>query len=152
MASKGAVVTRSSASHRRVTATYSGTYTQVHHGGAGTTASGLRAGNPPTRTKILLFPARDGFDNVKLRAMELREQIENEDGVEAAVDAFHRHLPPQLPIPPPPPPPPPPPDDGPPNLIRWLPQFVFHALHGPPCVLAILYYVLIVIFVCVNMG
>ena len=25
--------------------------------------------------------------------------IENEDGVAAAVDAFHRHLPPELPIP-----------------------------------------------------
>ncbi|RZR99288.1 hypothetical protein BHM03_00028803 [Ensete ventricosum] len=93
------------------------------------------------------------FMEVKLRAMELREQIDNEDGVAAAVDAFHRHLPPQLPIPPPPPPP----DDGPTNPIQWLPQFVFHALHGPPfthrlIVLAILYYILIVIFLCVNMG
>ncbi|CAL9110264.1 unnamed protein product, partial [Musa acuminata var. zebrina] len=121
--------------------------------GAGTTASGLRAGNPPTRTKILLF--RHGmvclflvvlFMEVKLRAMELREQIDNEDGVAATVDAFHRHLPPQLPIPPPPS------DDGPPNPIRWLHQFVFHALLGPPCVLAILYYIIIVIFIVCEYG
>ncbi|KAJ8490689.1 hypothetical protein OPV22_012410 [Ensete ventricosum] len=156
----------------------------VHHGGAGTTASGLRAGCPTTVVPFFgdqhfwgeriravgVGPAPIPISDlsverlsnairfmlqpeVKLRAMELREQIDNEDGVAAAVDAFHRHLPPQLPIPPPPPPP----DDGPTNPIQWLPQFVFHALHGPPfthrlIVLAILYYILIVIFLCVNMG
>jgi sterol 3beta-glucosyltransferase len=31
--------------------------------------------------------------------MELAKLIENEDGVAAAVDAFHRHLPPELPLP-----------------------------------------------------
>lgn len=30
--------------------------------------------------------------------MELAKLIENEDGVAAAVEAFHRHLPPQLPL------------------------------------------------------
>lgn len=39
------------------------------------------------------------FFQVKLRAMELAKKIENEDGVAAAVDAFHRHLPPELPLP-----------------------------------------------------
>lgn len=36
---------------------------------------------------------------VKSRAMEIAKLIENEDGVAAAVDAFHRHLPPEIPIP-----------------------------------------------------
>lgn len=36
---------------------------------------------------------------VKSRAMELAILIENEDGVESAVDAFHRHLPLKLPLP-----------------------------------------------------
>ena len=31
--------------------------------------------------------------------MEVAELIENEDGVTAAVDAFHRHLPSELPLP-----------------------------------------------------
>lgn len=31
--------------------------------------------------------------------MELAKLIENEDGVAAAVNAFHRHLPPELPLP-----------------------------------------------------
>lgn len=31
--------------------------------------------------------------------MELAKFIENEDGVAAAVDAFHRHLPAELPLP-----------------------------------------------------
>lgn len=31
--------------------------------------------------------------------MELAKLIENEDGVAAAVDAFHRHLPAELPLP-----------------------------------------------------
>ncbi|XP_058091092.1 sterol 3-beta-glucosyltransferase UGT80B1 isoform X3 [Magnolia sinica] len=35
---------------------------------------------------------------VKLQAMELAKKIENEDGVAAAVNAFHRHLPPELPM------------------------------------------------------
>ncbi|XP_028551681.1 sterol 3-beta-glucosyltransferase UGT80B1 isoform X1 [Dendrobium catenatum] len=106
----------------------------VHHGGAGTTAAGLRAGCPTTvvpffgdqffwgerilargvgpqpipiselnvdrlsnAIKFMLEP------EVKLRAMELGKQIENEDGVVGAVNAFHRHLPTKLPIPPFPP-------------------------------------------------
>ncbi|KAI8014012.1 Sterol 3-beta-glucosyltransferase UGT80B1 [Camellia lanceoleosa] len=36
---------------------------------------------------------------VKSRAMEVAKLIENEDGVVAAVDAFHRHLPPEIPLP-----------------------------------------------------
>uniref|UniRef100_A0ACD5XC39 Uncharacterized protein n=1 Tax=Avena sativa TaxID=4498 RepID=A0ACD5XC39_AVESA len=39
---------------------------------------------------------------VKLRSMELAIAIGNEDGVAAAVDSFHRHLPSELPLPPPP--------------------------------------------------
>ena len=31
--------------------------------------------------------------------MELAKSIENEDGVATAVDAFHRHLPSELPMP-----------------------------------------------------
>ena len=37
---------------------------------------------------------------VKSRVMELAKLIENEDGVASAVDAFHRHLPHERPIPP----------------------------------------------------
>ncbi|KAJ1286380.1 hypothetical protein BS78_03G348800 [Paspalum vaginatum] len=40
---------------------------------------------------------------VKSRTMELAIAIGNEDGVAAAVDAFHRHLPSELPLSPPPP-------------------------------------------------
>lgn len=32
--------------------------------------------------------------------MEIAQLIENEDGAAAAVDAFHRHLPDELPVPP----------------------------------------------------
>uniref|UniRef100_A0ACD5VVH2 Uncharacterized protein n=1 Tax=Avena sativa TaxID=4498 RepID=A0ACD5VVH2_AVESA len=39
---------------------------------------------------------------VKLRSMELAKAIGNEDGVAAAVDSFHRHLPSELPLTPPP--------------------------------------------------
>ena len=35
---------------------------------------------------------------VKSRAMEIAKLIENEDGVAAAVNAFHRHLPDELPL------------------------------------------------------
>ncbi|KAG0501704.1 hypothetical protein HPP92_001776 [Vanilla planifolia] len=102
----------------------------VHHGGAGTTAAGLRAGCPTTvvpffgdqffwgerihargvgpapipiselnveqlssAIKFMLEP------EVKLRAIELGKQIENDDGVVGAVNAFHRHLPSKLPTP-----------------------------------------------------
>ncbi|KNA04634.1 hypothetical protein SOVF_197830, partial [Spinacia oleracea] len=37
---------------------------------------------------------------VKCRATEIAQLMENEDGVAAAVDAFHRHLPDELPVPP----------------------------------------------------
>ncbi|KAF8411620.1 hypothetical protein HHK36_004177 [Tetracentron sinense] len=99
----------------------------VHHGGAGTTATGLRAGCPTTIVpffgdqffwgdrvhQIGLGPAPipiselsiEALANairfmlqpeVKSQAMELGKKIENEDGVAAAVDAFHRHFPTEL--------------------------------------------------------
>ncbi|XP_039056208.1 sterol 3-beta-glucosyltransferase UGT80B1 isoform X2 [Hibiscus syriacus] len=102
----------------------------VHHGGAGTTATGLKAGCPTTIVPFFgdqffwgdrvhqrgLGPAPipiselsvEKLSNairfmlqteVKSHAMELAKLIENEDGVAAAVDAFHRHLPPELPLP-----------------------------------------------------
>ncbi|XP_042481249.1 sterol 3-beta-glucosyltransferase UGT80B1-like isoform X3 [Macadamia integrifolia] len=102
----------------------------VHHGGAGTTATGLRAGCPTTIVpffgdqffwgdrvhQIGVGPAQipiseltiESLSNaitfmlqpeVKARAMELAKKIENEDGVAAAVDVFHRHLPEELPMP-----------------------------------------------------
>ncbi|CAK9134696.1 unnamed protein product [Ilex paraguariensis] len=36
---------------------------------------------------------------VKSRAVKFAKLIENEDGVGNAVDTFHRHLPPELPLP-----------------------------------------------------
>ncbi|KAL2324639.1 hypothetical protein Fmac_023697 [Flemingia macrophylla] len=102
----------------------------VHHGGAGTTATGLKAGCPTTIVPFFgdqffwgdriyqkeLGPAPipiaqlnvENLSNairfmlqpeVKSRAMEVAKLIENEDGVAAAVDAFHRHLPDELPLP-----------------------------------------------------
>ncbi|CAL5386422.1 unnamed protein product [Camellia sinensis] len=102
----------------------------VHHGGAGTTATGLRAGCPTTivpffgdqffwgdrlyqkglgPTPIPISQLSVGAlsdairfmlkPEVKSRAMEVAKLIENEDGVVAAVDAFHRHLPPEIPLP-----------------------------------------------------
>uniref|UniRef100_A0A803LI03 Uncharacterized protein n=1 Tax=Chenopodium quinoa TaxID=63459 RepID=A0A803LI03_CHEQI len=101
----------------------------VHHGGAGTTATGLRAGCPTTVVPFFgdqffwgdrihqkgLGPepipiAQLSIDalssairfmlqpEVKTRVMELAKLIENEDGVAAAVDAFHRHLPHEMPV------------------------------------------------------
>ncbi|KAJ0969573.1 hypothetical protein J5N97_022450 [Dioscorea zingiberensis] len=117
----------------------------VHHGGAGTTATGLRAGCPTTvvpffgdqffwgdrihergvgpapipinelnverlssAIKFMLEP------EVKIRAMELAKLIEKEDGTTAAVNAFHRHLPSELPIPPSSS------LEEPPNTLQWL--------------------------------
>lgn len=102
----------------------------VHHGGAGTTATGLKAGCPTTIVPFFgdqffwgdrvqqkgLGPAPipisqltvENLSNavrfmlqpeVKSRAMELAKLIENEDGVAAAVDAFHWHLPDEIPMP-----------------------------------------------------
>ncbi|CAI9116523.1 OLC1v1017695C5 [Oldenlandia corymbosa var. corymbosa] len=102
----------------------------VHHGGAGTTATGLRAGCPTTIVPFFgdqffwgdrvhqrgLGPAPIPISElsvealseairfmlqpeIKYRAMELAKLLENEDGVAAAVDAFHRHLPSELPLP-----------------------------------------------------
>ncbi|XP_021284049.1 sterol 3-beta-glucosyltransferase UGT80B1 isoform X2 [Herrania umbratica] len=102
----------------------------VHHGGAGTTATGLKAGCPTTIVPFFgdqffwgdrvhqrgLGPppipisqlSVENLSNairfmlqpeVKSHAMELAKLIENEDGVAAAVDAFHRHLPSELPLP-----------------------------------------------------
>lgn len=52
---------------------------------------------------------------VKSRAMEVAKLIENEDGVAAAVDAFHRHLPQELPLPRPLPL-----ENDHPNTIQWV--------------------------------
>uniref|UniRef100_A0A803LHZ6 Uncharacterized protein n=1 Tax=Chenopodium quinoa TaxID=63459 RepID=A0A803LHZ6_CHEQI len=51
---------------------------------------------------------------VKCRAMEIARLIDNEDGVAAAVDAFHRHLPNELPVPPASM------ENNCPNLIQWF--------------------------------
>ena len=53
---------------------------------------------------------------VKSRAMEIAKLIENEDGVAAAVDAFHRHLPDELPLPTPPPVA----EDEHPSSLQWF--------------------------------
>ncbi|ESQ33273.1 hypothetical protein EUTSA_v10005442mg [Eutrema salsugineum] len=105
-------------------------YINIHHGGAGTTATGLKAGCPTTIVPFFgdqffwgeriyekgLGPtpipiAQLNVENlsnsirfmlqpeVKSRVMELAKVLENEDGVAAAVDVFHRHLPPELPLP-----------------------------------------------------
>lgn len=100
----------------------------VHHGGAGTTAAGLKAACPTT---IVPFFGDQAFwgervhargvgpppipvaqfsldklvnamwfmlDNeVKQRAISLAEAMKEEDGVEGAVAAFHRHLPRDMP-------------------------------------------------------
>uniref|UniRef100_M1C894 Sterol glucosyltransferase n=1 Tax=Solanum tuberosum TaxID=4113 RepID=M1C894_SOLTU len=102
----------------------------VHHGGAGTTAAGLRAGCPTTIVPFFgdqffwgdrihqkgLGPAPipieqlsvEGLSDaitfmlqsdVKSRVMELAVLLEKEDGVAGAVDAFHRHLPSEMPLP-----------------------------------------------------
>lgn len=102
----------------------------VHHGGAGTTATGLKSGCPTTIVPFFgdqffwgdrihqkeLGPAPipiselnvENLSNaikfmlqpeVKSRTMEVAKLIESEDGVAAAVDAFHRHLPDELPLP-----------------------------------------------------
>ncbi|XP_031500806.1 sterol 3-beta-glucosyltransferase UGT80B1-like [Nymphaea colorata] len=102
----------------------------VHHGGAGTTATGLKAGCPTT---VIPFFGDQFFwgdrvhekgvgpapipiselsverlsnainfmldPEVKIRALELAKAIGSEDGVAEAVNSFHRHLPPELPLP-----------------------------------------------------
>ncbi|XP_075495112.1 sterol 3-beta-glucosyltransferase UGT80B1-like isoform X2 [Primulina tabacum] len=119
----------------------------VHHGGAGTTATGLRAGCPTTIVPFFgdqffwgervyqkgLGPAPIPISQlnvkslseairfmlqpeVKSRVTELAVHIQNEDGVGAAVDAFHRHLPPELPLPTPPPSE----KDETPNPLQWI--------------------------------
>ncbi|ONK71017.1 uncharacterized protein A4U43_C04F3860 [Asparagus officinalis] len=120
----------------------------VHHGGAGTTATGLRSGCPTTiipffgdqffwgdrihergvgpapipiyelNVERLSNALRFMLDpEVKLRTMELAKQIENENGVVAAVDAFHKHLPAELPIPLVP-------SDEPPQQVQWIFQVI----------------------------
>lgn len=102
----------------------------VHHGGAGTTATGLKAGCPttivpffgdqffwgdrshqkglgPEPIPIALLTTEALSDairfmlqpEVKARVIEIAQLIQNEDGVAAAVDAFHRHLPNEVPMP-----------------------------------------------------
>ncbi|KAI3689353.1 hypothetical protein L2E82_47308 [Cichorium intybus] len=113
----------------------------VHHGGAGTTAIGLRVGCPTTivpffgdqhfwgdriyhkgvgpcpipisqldveaLSDAIIFMLQPEASKqsflfsyviimVKARAMDLAKLIENEDGVANAVNAFHRHLPPDM--------------------------------------------------------
>ncbi|XP_025886570.1 sterol 3-beta-glucosyltransferase UGT80B1 isoform X2 [Solanum lycopersicum] len=120
----------------------------VHHGGAGTTAAGLRAGCPTTIVPFFgdqffwgdrihekgLGPAPIPIDklsveglsdaitfmlqpDVKSRVMELAVLLENEDGVAGAVDAFHRHLPSEMPLPTPTPAYE---DIDGPNPLQWL--------------------------------
>ncbi|KAH6759101.1 UDP-Glycosyltransferase superfamily protein [Perilla frutescens var. frutescens] len=122
----------------------------VHHGGAGTTATGLKAGCPTTIVPFFgdqffwgeviyqkgLGPAPIPISQltveslteairfmlqpeVKSRATEVAARIENEDGIGAAVDAFHRHLPAELPLPSSSPSPSVENDDGP-NPLQWL--------------------------------
>ncbi|KOM55467.1 hypothetical protein LR48_Vigan10g135900 [Vigna angularis] len=55
--------------------------------------SQLSLENLTNAIKFMLQP------EVKVQAMAIAKLIENEDGVTAAVDAFHRHLPPELPLP-----------------------------------------------------
>ncbi|MED6158476.1 hypothetical protein PIB30_033113 [Stylosanthes scabra] len=117
----------------------------VHHGGAGTTATGLKAGCPTTIVPFFgdqffwgdriyqkgLGPAPipisqltlENLSNaikfmlqpeVKSRAMEVAKLIKEEDGVTAAVDAFHRHLPSELPLPAPAP------VEDYPNPLQWF--------------------------------
>ena len=49
--------------------------------------------------------------------MDIAQLIQNEDGVAAAVDAFHQHLPDEPPMPPEPSKPP---EDDHPNPIQWF--------------------------------
>ncbi|XP_020967288.1 DNA repair protein rhp54-like [Arachis ipaensis] len=51
---------------------------------------------------------------VKSQAMEVAKLIKDEDGVTAAVDAFHRHLPSELPLPTPSP------VEDHPNALQWF--------------------------------
>ncbi|GJM92447.1 hypothetical protein PR202_ga08922 [Eleusine coracana subsp. coracana] len=53
------------------------------------------------RCSIANKPVHGPLLKVKSRAMELAIAIGNEDGVAAAVDSFHRHLPSELPLAPP---------------------------------------------------
>nr|GLL39522.1 sterol 3-beta-glucosyltransferase UGT80B1-like [Ipomoea trifida] len=119
----------------------------VHHGGAGTTAAGLRAGCPTTIVPFFgdqffwgdrlhqrgLGPPPipisqltvEGLSEairfmlqpeVKSRVMELARLIDSDDGVAGAVDAFHRHLPTELPLPTPPSVE----ETGSPDPLQWL--------------------------------
>ncbi|KAL9243698.1 hypothetical protein vseg_017554 [Gypsophila vaccaria] len=119
----------------------------VHHGGAGTTAAGLRAGCPTTIVpffgdqffwgdriyqkglgpepipiaELSVEALSDAIrfmlePEVKSRVLEIAQLIENEDGVAAAVDAFHRHLPHDFPKPPEPSKP----EEDHPNPIQWF--------------------------------
>lgn len=120
----------------------------VHHGGAGTTATGLKAGCPTTIVPFFgdqffwgeiiyqkgLGPAPIPISQltveslteairfmlqpeVKSRAIEVAACIEKEDGVGNAVDAFHRHLPAEIPLPAPPVSVA---DDDGPNPLQWF--------------------------------
>lgn len=51
---------------------------------------------------VFVNPFLGSLLKVKSRTMELAIAIGNEDGVAAAVDSFHRHLPAELPLAPPP--------------------------------------------------
>ncbi|CAN4102070.1 unnamed protein product [Withania somnifera] len=68
----------------------------VHHGGAGTTAAGLKAACPTTIVPFFgdqPFWGKGCMPEVKERAIELAKSMENEDGVTGAVKAFFKQLP-----------------------------------------------------------
>ncbi|CAN6227347.1 unnamed protein product [Urochloa humidicola] len=69
----------------------------VHHGGAGTTAAGLKAACPTTIVPFFgdqpFWGDRVHARGVKEKAVELAKGMESEDGVAGAVRAFLRHLP-----------------------------------------------------------
>lgn len=50
------------------------------------------------RHDLDLYETSPLLSQVKSQAIELAKLIENEDGVAAAVDVFHRHLPPEVPM------------------------------------------------------
>ncbi|RVW48964.1 Sterol 3-beta-glucosyltransferase UGT80B1 [Vitis vinifera] len=69
---------------------------RIHQRGLGPAPIPISQLSVETLTDAIQFMLQP---EVKSQAMELAKLIENEDGVAAAVDAFHRHLPPHLPLP-----------------------------------------------------
>ncbi|KAL8459248.1 hypothetical protein ACS0TY_036648 [Phlomoides rotata] len=69
----------------------------VHHKGIGPAPIPLSKLNVESLTQAIRFMLQP---QVKSRAKEFAVRIMDEDGVGGAVEAFHRHLPPELPLPP----------------------------------------------------